>query len=305
MSQILLDRLEKKPAPKKHKPVEININKGQVQIETDIVDKTKKSKFDINEFRQRIKNKGLTAPKIIIEKPAGKKEILKSKPEKIKSKLKLPGDKSSSEEKQKQRRKRKPKQREEEIILDIPASLIEINDRTIGDRLLPTIPNITIKAPAYYQNNREIFINFINSLFRPYSKKINTGKTDISCDTKKSKKFELMIHQQIVRDYINLYSPYRGLLLYHGLGAGKTCASIAIAEGMKNNKEIIIMTPASLRMNYISELKQCGDPLYKLNQYWEKISTKDNKHIEKALSEILGLEPADIRKEGGDRKSVV
>ena len=59
------------------------------------------------------------------------------------------------------------------------------------------------------------------------------------------------------------------------------------------------MTPASLRMNYISELKHCGDPLYKFNQYWEKISTNDNKHIETALSEILGLEVPDIRKEGG------
>ena len=70
-----------------------------------------------------------------------------------------------------------------------------------------------------------------------------------------------MTHQQIVRDYINLFTPYRGLLLYHGLGAGKTCASIGIAEGMKDNKQVIIMTPASLRANYISELKVCGSYL--------------------------------------------
>ena len=41
---------------------------------------------------------------------------------------------------------------------------------------------------------------------------------------------------------MNLYTPYRGLLLYHGLGSGKTCTSIAIAEGMKDSKSIIIMT---------------------------------------------------------------
>ena len=46
-------------------------------------------------------------------------------------------------------------------------------------------------------------------------------------------------------DYINLYTPYRGLLIYHGLGAGKTCASIAIMEGIKSFKKVIIMTPAS------------------------------------------------------------
>ena len=49
----------------------------------------------------------------------------------------------------------------------------------------------------------------------------------------------LMVHQQIVRDYMNIYSPYRGLLLYHGLGAGKTCASIGIAEGLKENSSLI------------------------------------------------------------------
>lgn len=31
------------------------------------------------------------------------------------------------------------------------------------------------------------------------------------------------------------------------------------------------MTPASLQMNFISELKKCGDPLYKKLQYWEFI----------------------------------
>ena len=28
-------------------------------------------------------------------------------------------------------------------------------------------------------------------------------------------------------------SPYRGLLLYHGWGVGKTCASIGTAEGFE------------------------------------------------------------------------
>ena len=50
-------------------------------------------------------------------------------------------------------------------------------------------------------------------------------------------------------------SPYRGILLYHGLGVGKTCASIAIAEGFQSPTQIVIMTPASLQMNYREELK--------------------------------------------------
>ena len=100
--------------------------------------------------------------------------------------------------------------------------------------------NINIKAPSYYLYNREIFISFINSLFAPYKqqlleqeKDMKSGKITIDCDKTKTKDFSLLIHQQIVRDYINIYTPYRGLLLYHGLGSGKTCSSIAITEGIK------------------------------------------------------------------------
>ena len=77
-------------------------------------------------------------------------------------------------------------------------------------------------------------------------------------------------------NYINVYSPYRGLLLYHGLGTGKTCSSIAIAEGLKLKKEIVVLTPASLIMNYREQLKSCGDILYKKKQKWgfDKITNK-------------------------------
>ena len=108
-----------------------------------------------------------------------------------------------------------------------------------------------------------------------------------------------MTHQQIVRDYINMFTPYRGLLLYHGLGAGKTCASIGIAEGLKTTQPIIIMTPASLRQNYISELTVCGDPLYRLNQFWEFIPTGGDSKVTKVLSQAMGLSEDYINEKGG------
>jgi hypothetical protein len=98
---------------------------------------------------------------------------------------------------------------------------------------------------------------------------------------------------------MNLYTPYRGLLLYHGLGSGKTCTSIAIAEGMKDAKRVIIMTPASLRANYIEELKKCGDLLYKRNQFWEWISTDTNPEAASPMSAILNLPLEFIRRHRG------
>ena len=85
-----------------------------------------------------------------------------------------------------------------------------------------------------------------------------------------------MTHQKLVRDYMNLYTPYRGILLFHGLGAGKTCGSIAIAEGgMKNDKKVFVLTPASLKTNYFEELKNCGDPLYKKINIGKKLIQKE------------------------------
>ncbi|MDA9072495.1 helicase-related protein [bacterium] len=182
-----------------------------------------------------------------------------------------------------------------------PETLVEIGDTPLSRRLPKKSPPVLIKVSDYYMNNREIFVNFINSLFEPYRKEINENKESISCDTigKTSTQFSLLTHQKIVRDYINLYTPYRGLLLYHGLGSGKTCTSIAIAEGMKDSKRVVVMTPASLRANYMEELKKCGDLIYKRNQYWEWISVKDQPDTLATISVLLNLPQEYIVKRAG------
>ena len=147
-------------------------------------------------------------------------------------------------------------------------------------------------------NNRQKFINFINTLFLPYRAQLIEDEKNITC-AQRTGQFSLLTHQKIVRDYLNVYTPYRGLLLYHGLGSGKTCSSIAIAEGFKSSKRIIIMTPASLRTNYIQELKKCGDYLYKTNQYWEFVSTKDNPKLASTFSIVLSIPLKYINKQEG------
>ena len=82
-------------------------------------------------------------------------------------------------------------------------------------------------------------------------------------------------------------------------GAGKTCASIAITEGIKTAREVIIMTPASLRANYIHELKVCGDSLYKQNQYWEFVKSPSDEASKAHLENTLGLPPGYIGKREG------
>ena len=188
-------------------------------------------------------------------------------------------------------------------VVEIDPERIKIDDKFIEDRLPPKMPPVTIRSSDYYMNNRKIFLEFITNLFQPYREDILDSEKEISCELlgeNRGGPFQLLTHQSIVRDYMTLYTPYRGLLLFHGLGAGKTCASIniaesiaavSIAEGIKNPKQILIMTPASLRSNYVSEIKKCGDPFYKKNQYWEPINVTQNPALAKAIANVFSISP--------------
>ena len=179
-------------------------------------------------------------------------------------------------------------------------SIAKIGDNLIKDRL-PATQKYAVPVSSYYMNNRKIYISKLAQLFKPYSDKIASKASELSCKTLHSQSvdFELLTHQLVVRDYLNLYTPYRGLLLYHGLGSGKTCTSIGIAEGMKSGKQVVLMTPASLKMNFFNELKKCGDILYKKNQFWEFVSIEGDEQRAALLSQVLGLDIEYIRKRRG------
>ena len=84
----------------------------------------------------------------------------------------------------------------------------------------------------------------------------------------KGAKFSFFNHQKFVRDYLQSESPYRGILLFHGLGVGKTCASIGIAEGFRDSREIVILLNKSLKKNFIVNLMKCGFEYFRVNQHW-------------------------------------
>ena len=293
----LLDKLKIKPIPKKKEQFNIKIvqpptptisiteddNEVEKSRKTKIIDKTNDKLVDrvhflskinpltaltsLSKIPDTISAKMLTGEQIVENEISA--PIIPQKPikiRKLKEKIKLDDrdieqlktdDVQISEKiKQTRRRTRKPISN---VISEGPGTMIEIGDTLLQERLPKKEELVLIKSNAYYMNNRESFVNFTNALFRPYKDELKDSSSSISCDRPDNAKFQLLTHQKIVRDYLNLYTPYRGLLLYHGLGSGKTCSSIALAEGMKSDKQIIVMTPASLRTNYLEELKSCGD----------------------------------------------
>ena len=135
-------------------------------------------------------------------------------------------------------------------------------------------------SESYVLNNKLSFIGEIRDKLTKYLNISNKDiEKEISCEeSSENTGFDPLIHQELVKQYLNSYSPYRGLVLYHGLGSGKTCTSVGVIEAMKSSKKkIFILTPASLKKNYISQMKFCGSTFFQEDDNWEYVEfPKDN-----------------------------
>lgn len=128
----------------------------------------------------------------------------------------------------------------------------------------------------YVLPNRKAFSDSITRIFLKSNYR-NTNLDDADKDEDVCRKQagpqntrELFSYQKLVRDYLLIETPYRGLLLYHGLGSGKTCSAIAVAESLMSTNHVFVMLPASLQANFRGEIRKCGDPIYAYEQHWEE-----------------------------------
>ncbi len=76
-----------------------------------------------------------------------------------------------------------------------------------------------------------------------------------------SAEFELAPHQLFVRNFLSMMTPYNSLLLYHGLGTGKTCSAISVAEEMRDymtqlglTKKILVVASVNVQDNFRKQL---------------------------------------------------
>ena len=141
-------------------------------------------------------------------------------------------------------------------------------------------------ARPYILPNRKAFADAVARLFLKYPLPAQSQEDkDVDlCLKRDSGTRELLPHQKIVRDYLSVETPYRGLLLYHGLGSGKTCSSIAVAESLLTTKKVFVLLPASLEANYAEELQTCGAPLYYYDHHWrQQAPNADTMEVAKRL----------------------
>ena len=162
----------------------------------------------------------------------------------------------------------------------------EITQVKTEEKLKP-IEYKDFQGDKFVSYQRKAFVDFINNDFY---KKI----------TKETKKNELKIYQNFVKGYLGLETPYRGLLVYHGLGTGKTATAVSTAEGLSENMDIFTLLPASLETNFINEVKMWGEDLFDLNDNnWIFVSEKEiyeNEKLMRLLREKYKVTPELITK---------
>jgi hypothetical protein len=104
--------------------------------------------------------------------------------------------------------------------------------------------------------------------------------------------FELAPYQIFVRNFISNQTPYNGLLLFHGVGTGKTCASISICENLRDYqkqlniyKKTVIVASKSVQHNFRKQLFD-ENKLIEIDGMW---SMKQNCIGSKLLKEMNPL----------------
>ena len=165
----------------------------------------------------------------------------------------------------------------------------KITIRSKSKKAVPKLKDIEETSKLYHNNgvisrvdldgwilpSNKQFIDFIRNTFRNATQ--NQDRLNMKLWNKNDREYKDVAaykHQKFVSDFISENTPYRGLLLYHGLGSGKSGASIMISEGL-TKRHVVIMLPASLKDNYRHELQTFADISYKTNYNWKFINLDD------------------------------
>ena len=182
----------------------------------------------------------------------------------------LPEQKEKEEGKKEKEKERKKavKEAKTELTEEYGATLEKLGQLIVNEE--ETDPYENEVPDAYVPETRKGFSKFIKYEYEDFKLKPISEQTPTPAGDKYP-------YQKFIREYMRQGSPYRGVLVYHGLGSGKTCTAIAASEALfsSSNKKIIVMTPKSLRKTFLKEITFCGFRHFRLQNYWIALDKSD------------------------------
>lgn len=149
-----------------------------------------------------------------------------------------------------------------------------------------------IKKSKYPKITDDEFYDKINNIYKDFKIPKKKRSFEEICFPKK---YQLQLPQQFMSEFLNPNTPYKGVLIYHRIGAGKTCTAIRIAEKWKKYRKIIVVLPASLKGNFRGELRSlCANENYLKNSERKKLQEIDPS--EEEYKEIIAKSDERINK---------
>ena len=162
------------------------------------------------------------------------------------------------------------------------------------DKYIPLVNKQRVYPKYWELPNRKHFYNWVSETFKKYEETNTIDKTEKS---RIPNQIELNNIQCLTRDYLQGVSPARGLLLYIGLGVGKTCAAIAISEAILTKKEVIVISKASLETNFRKGIKECGADYLRTANHW--IFSNCKSESEQKMAHDLGISKSIVAENEG------
>ena len=123
----------------------------------------------------------------------------------------------------------KPRHREVPPELDMITLAPALNKYMVDQTSIESANPYLTDTVIYTPQTRKSFYTFINDNYSDSFKQTTKIKGDLdkeACaklDAGSDGKVEAFLYQKFIREYIRNAAPYRGILVYHGLGSGKTC----------------------------------------------------------------------------------
>ena len=148
--------------------------------------------------------------------------------------------------------------------------------------------------PYKIYKKREFYYNRVPS--RPIMKTYDQVQKYRESVCKLGDDFQPREQQAILPNFINTNTPYKGIILMHGTGSGKSCTAIAVAEQfkeqiMKYNTKIYVLVPGPVtRENFKKELLTCTGDTYLRNKHEFLQLTKEEIELEKRNAINLALQ---------------
>jgi len=96
-------------------------------------------------------------------------------------------------------------------------------------------------------------------------------------------------YQKLIERLMEPKTPYRGLLVYHGLGSGKTRTAVNVStKFLKDNKKVLVLLPGALRSNFLGELYSWGSVEHGVGiPNYKSLKDEDRVVREKSVNKVI------------------